>query len=307
MIEKILDFLKGIIIGIANVIPGFSGGIMAVAFNVYDKLISAVSNIFFHPLKAIKSIWSLALGIGMGIILTIIGISVLLNKFPVPTILFFTGLIVGSIPTIYDKVKEKSHSVYHYGALFLGVLIIVGIPLITKDNAPVIVSTIDYRIIITLFGIGIIAAATMVIPGISGSLILLAIGYYQFIIDFVMDFLKSIIHLNFISFKNNFVLVIALGLGLVAGFLALSKLIEKLIAKYPKLFYMAILGLLIASPFAIIYQMYQTYQTRIYDALIISWVIGIIFLIVGALAADYLARLEKKKECNHKNKTIIDD
>lgn len=295
MKKKILEFLKGIIIGIANIMPGFSGGIMAVALNVYGKLISSVSNVLSHPVKVIKSTWSLALGIGVGIIIAIIGISVLLNKFPVPTILFFTGLIVGSIPAIYDKVKEKPHKIYHYGALILGALIIVGIPLIAKDSVPAVINTIDLQIIITLFGIGIIAAATMVIPGISGSLILLAIGYYHFIIDFVMDFLKSIIYLNFIAFKTNFVLVLALGLGIVAGFLALSKMIENLIANYPKLFYAVILGLLIASPFAIIYQMYQTYQEQIHDTLIVSWVIGIIFLIIGVFFAEYIARLEKRQ------------
>ena len=99
--DKLFDFLKGIAMGIANIIPGFSGGTMAVILKVYDKFLYALGNFFNHPIIVIKKVWSLFLGIVVGIVLGAVTIVKLLEIFPVPTMLFFVGLIIGSIPSIF--------------------------------------------------------------------------------------------------------------------------------------------------------------------------------------------------------------
>ena len=79
MKNSILDFLKGICIGIANIIPGFSGGTMAVILNIYERFINGISNLFSHPLKTLKDIWAILLGIVVGVVISIGAITKLLS------------------------------------------------------------------------------------------------------------------------------------------------------------------------------------------------------------------------------------
>lgn len=310
--ERIIDFIKGVIIGIANIMPGFSGGIMAVSFNVYDRIIGAVSNFFSHPFKTIKDVWAIALGGVVGIILAILGISVLLEHFPFPTIMLFTGLIVGSVPTIFEKVRAKHYKISQIIAFFLGILIIIGIPLLAQKRT-VDVSQIDPLLLITLFFLGIVAAATMVVPGVSGSLILLAFGYYIYIVNFIKTFLKALITFNWEMILANFSLVFSLGLGMVIGVVALAKLVEKLLKKIPTLVYSTILGLICASPFAIIYQLLnpadpetEPYRRIIQENLLLNVLVGVLFLGIGVFLADFMAKYEKnhpprKRETGEEN------
>lgn len=297
--EKLLDFLKGIIIGIANIMPGFSGGIMAVSFNVYDRIISAVSNFFSKPLKIIKDVWALALGGVLGIVLAILGISFFLDKFPIPTVMLFIGLIVGSIPTIFEKVKAKKYSVSQIIAFFAGIVFIVSVPLFAKERV-LLVQEIDLGLVITLFFLGIVAAATMVIPGVSGSLILLAFGYYIYIVALVKDFLKAIIFFDKATLASNVFPILALAAGILIGVVLLAKLVEKLLKKRPKQVYSAILGMVCASPFAIIYQLFNPgdqetapYREALQRNLVLNLIIGVVFLAIGVIIADLLSKFEK--------------
>lgn len=297
--EKLLDFLKGIIIGIANIMPGFSGGIMAVSFNVYDRIISAVSNFFSKPLKIIKDVWALALGGVLGIVLAILGISFFLDKFPIPTVMLFIGLIVGSIPTIFEKVKAKKYSVSQIIAFFAGIVFIVSVPLFAKERV-LLVQEIDLGLVITLFFLGIVAAATMVIPGVSGSLILLAFGYYIYIVALVKDFLKAIIFFDKATLASNVFPILALAAGILIGVVLLAKLVEKLLKKRPKQVYSAILGMVCSSPFAIIYQLFNPgdpetapYREALQRNLVLNLIIGVVFLAIGVIIADLLSKFEK--------------
>ena len=100
------EFFQGVAIGIANVIPGFSGGTMAIIFNVYERIINAFSDVLKHPIKVIKDVWSIALGLVAGIIIAIVGIVKLLELATIPTVMLFVGLIIGSIPFIYLSIKK---------------------------------------------------------------------------------------------------------------------------------------------------------------------------------------------------------
>lgn len=298
--ERIIDFIKGVIIGIANIMPGFSGGIMAVSFNVYDRIIGAVSNFFSHPIKTIKDVWAIALGGVVGIIIAILSISLLLEYFPIPTIMLFTGLIVGSVPTIFDKVKAKHYKISQIIAFFLGILIIIGIPLLAQKRT-VNITEVDPMLLIILFFLGIVAAMTMVIPGVSGSLILLAFGYYIYIVGFIKDFLRAIISFDWEMIFANFSLVLSLGLGILIGVVGLAKLVEGLLRKYPTLVYSTILGLICASPFAIIYQLLnpadpetEPYRRMIQEKLVLNLVVGVVFLVIGIALAGIITRYEKK-------------
>ena len=147
--------------------PGFSGGIMAVSFNVYDRIISASAIFFSKPLKIIKDVWALALGGALGIVLAILGISFFLDKFPIPTVMLFIGLIVGSIPTIFEKVKAKIQRQPNH-CLFRGDCFHCQRAAFAKERV-LLVQEIDLGLVITLFFLGDSRRRTMVIPGVSGS------------------------------------------------------------------------------------------------------------------------------------------
>jgi len=302
MKEKIYDLLKGILIGIASLMPGFSGGVMAVAFNVYDRIINAINNFLKMPIKVIKDVWTLGVGIVLGALLSLTIISLLLEYFPVPTIFFLTGLIVGSIPNIYEKVKPIRFNYKKILSFFLGFLFIISLLILSifvKDTGVDKEILVDLKQVIVLFFVGIIASATLIIPGVSGTLVLLAIGYYQYLVKLIMGFLEKVMKLNFTTLLPDIILIFSFGIGLVFGLLILAKAIEGLIEKFPKTFYSIVLGLLFASPFAIIYQLYIDYKEIIHNALIYSWIFGIIFLIIGVIVSIYINKnedeLEKRK------------
>ena len=141
------DFLKGIFIGIANVIPGFSGGTMAVILKVYERLVNGLSKLFDSPIKALKEIWAILLGLIVGVIISVVSITKLLINFPIPTVLFFVGLIIGSIPSLYNKYKDNGKfSKIDIIYFIIAASIIVGLPLI--NTSALTITSIDFGLIL---------------------------------------------------------------------------------------------------------------------------------------------------------------
>ena len=108
---------------------------------------------------------------------------------------------------------------------------------------------------IMIFFVGIIAAATMVIPGVSGSMIMMILGYYNTIIDTINNFINALKDFNITAMLDTFVVLVPFGIGVVVGIVAVAKLIEFMLKKYPLVTYWAIIGLIVASPFAILIMM----------------------------------------------------
>ena len=294
MKNSILDFLKGICIGIANIIPGFSGGTMAVILNIYERFINGISNLFSHPLKTLKDIWAILLGIAVGVVISISAITKLLSLFPIPTVLFFVGLIIGSIPNLSFEYR-------HHGGIkivdlipfIVSFAIIIILPLI--NSTPSIVSDVDFLIILIMFLMGIICSAAMIIPGVSGSLVLMAFGYYLFILEELGFLLDHFIAFDLSNISNSIIIIASFGIGAIIGLVFVSKLLSMLFKKYPRIIYATILGLLIASPFAIIYSVIGEYNSQIIDASPISYIVGVIMLALGALVAFLPNKISNKK------------
>jgi len=185
----IIEIIKGMIIGIANVIPGLSGGTIAVSMGIYEKLIHTINNIFKTPLKCIKEIWTYIVGIGLGIIVAVFGITYLFEVSPIPTAMLFVGLVLGAIPTIGGKIDERNISKRDIITFVVFLAVIIAVPFLKGS-----VATIDESSALTyfiVFILGIVAAATMVIPGVSGSMILMAFGYYEYIMGTISSFIKT--------------------------------------------------------------------------------------------------------------------
>ena len=245
-------FIKGMAIGIANAIPGVSGGTIAFVLGIYEKLTYSISTL---PTALIKLKWKdiieslkilipTFLGAAVSIFLFLNIINYLFSNYPVPTKIFFVGLVLGSFPFITKTVEEYNFKVFF--AFFLGAFI-MAIFVYFDINEPEIneavgetVSSSNFSFVygIKLFFCGIAAAIAMVIPGISGSLLLLILGEYENISYFVS---------NMTSNLNNIYPLIFLGIGILIGIFLISKLITILIQKYRSMLFGFVLGILIVS------------------------------------------------------------
>lgn len=248
----IKNILKGIVIGLANIIPGVSGGTMAVSMGIYDKMIHCVTHLF----KEFKKSVLFLLPIGIGAVIAVGGLTfiipVLFEKFPLQTNLLFIGLIVGGLPAVWKKVKGNSIRIGHIIAFLLFFALVVGMAAMGETEGTAADMSFGLLNVIKLFGIGIIASATMVIPGVSGSMILLLLGYYNPIIIAIKDFLTALLAFDISGILTGCGILIPFGIGVVVGIFAIAKMIEVLFEKFPMYAYWAIIGLIVASPIAIL-------------------------------------------------------
>jgi len=274
--EFIVNVLRGMVIGIANVIPGVSGGTMMVSMGIYDKLILVLT----HFIKRMKEAVALLVPIGIGMLLSIavfakIFSEILFPRFPLQTNLFFIGLILGGLPVIYGKVKGKSIKVPQILAFVLFFVMVVGFALVGEGGDASVDISFSVVNVIKLFGVGIIAAATMVIPGVSGSMIMMILGYYNTIIDTINDFINALKDFDIAAMLQTFVVLVPFGIGVVVGVVAVAKLIEFMLKKFPEVTYWAIIGLIVASPFAILIMM------QVGAIGIVEILTGVVLLAVG--------------------------
>lgn len=248
MKEKLKLIIKGAFIGIANIIPGVSGGTLAITMGIYEDLIGAISH-FFKDLK--KNI-NLLLFIGIGAVLAILLVSKLINytldAFPFATILFFIGLILGGMPMLFKKIKGETKKPVNWIILALTFGLVVGFTFLNGQSADVILTDMNLLGYIKLFFVGMIAAATMVIPGISGSFILMLIGYYEPLIKIISGLT------DFSNLGSNLTILIPFGIGVVLGIVLIAKLIEYLLKHFEIKTYFGIIGFVIASIITIVMQ-----------------------------------------------------
>lgn len=276
MKEFILNILRGIVIGISNVIPGVSGGTMMVSMGIYDKLILVLT----HFIKRIKEAVALLVPILIGMLLAIaifakLFSEVLFPRFPLQTNLFFIGLILGGLPIIYRKVKGVSIRLPQIIAFVLFFVLVTGLAVIGEGNGASADITFSAGNVLKLFGIGVIAAATMVIPGVSGSMIMMILGYYNTIIDTINACIDALRAFDIPALLDTFVVLAPFGVGVVVGIVAVAKLVEFMLNKFPSVTYWAIIGLIVASPIAILLMM------EISTVGVVEILSGVVLLAVG--------------------------
>lgn len=246
------EFFKGVIIGIANIIPGVSGGTMAVSMGIYDKMIYAVNNIRKQFKKSIQFLLPYIIGAVIGIAALSVVIEMLFDRRPLETSLGFIGLIIGGIPILIKKVKDKGFRISYAISFLFFFASIIGLQLLQGNEGTAVVLNSSPKMIIILFLVGIIASATMVIPGVSGSMILMLLGFYQPIIDMVSQCVSALKDFNIgLIFKNGIILLPFI-IGVLLGIVIIAKLITFLFEKFETVTFYGIIGLVAASPFAVL-------------------------------------------------------
>ncbi len=286
MKEIILDIIKGALIGVANVIPGVSGGTLAVSTGVYEKIINAINNLVKDFKQSIKTLWPFAVGVVIGVVALAFIITYLLDTHPVPTTACFIGLVLGGVPILYNKIKDEKIKWTHIVS-FIFTLAIIIIPAVIAINTKAI-TTMNVSIINTLILIflGIISAAAMVVPGVSGSMILMMLGYYNLVIGTIKETISSLIHFEMETFSSGLLIMIPFAIGVLLGIVIITKIISIILKRWPNASTWGIIGLVVASPYAIIVKLGAT------DVTPESIVVSIVTFAIGYFISSRLGREE---------------
>lgn len=272
MKEKLSLILKGIVLGTSFILPGVSGGVLSVVMGIYDKLIEAVSH-FYESWANFKKYFNFLFFLGVGGIISVLiltnVIEFALNKIPVITILLFVGLIVGGVPQLFNKIKNEV-SFGNILLMFIGIGLLVIMSFTTGGAGNQVIDT-SLISMIKMFGIGVLSSATIVIPGVSGSFLLMVIGYYEPLLRIVNEIT------SFTNLYNNIIVMIPLGIGLVLGAILIARVIDFCLKKYPVKTYYVIIGFVIASIIEVFLSVFE------YSYTIPTIIVGLILMVFSSL------------------------
>lgn len=303
-LQFLFNIVKGGLVGIAAVIPGFSGGTIACIIGIYDDLIEAISGIRKHFRQSVLTLLPYVIGILVFALLLIHPITWGVNQYPLITISLFAGLLLGGLPSFYKNIQGKA-SVKNCTAAVLGGIVVLAIviPSLFSGDSYISLSPPQAWMYFVLFLMGIIASAALVVPGISGSMVLLILGFYTPIMDTLKAFFASIgLQLGDFSeaFDSSVVgssyivpslfLLLCFGIGILIGFFLISKLMKYLLSRFKDTTYFAIFGFILASLVGI-YANAGYYESI--SAGQVALAVG--FLIVGFLVSFFMGRVAEKK------------
>ncbi len=233
------NIYRGILMGISDLIPGVSGGTIAFILGIYDRLLESISGFFSRDWKKYLG-FLVPLGIGVVITLLLFSrvIEYLLEHHYEATQFFFMGLIIGVIPYIMKQAEVKKN----FTARHVVILLVIGTALAitafipTEENlAPI--TSLTVPVFFLLFFSGWLASMAMLLPGISGSFILLLLGVYSTAINALSTL--------------NIPVAMAIGAGVIIGFIVSSKAIQYLLEHFTYVTYAAIIGLILGSLFVV--------------------------------------------------------
>lgn len=273
------DVLKGLLIGAANLLPGISGGTMAIALNVYEILIESLSICMKQPIRSLKLLWPYLLGGMMGLAGVTLIVEKTLKQFPYFTLLLFGGLVIGGLPAMMNKIQLKRVSLKHACFFIAGGALILFFTIVSSQ-AP----QQEYASMLVLFILGFFLSLSMLIPGVSGSLILIMLGYYEGLVSACRQLLSLVYRPNFDSFFFTLSWLMPFGLGLTCGLLVFSKLVSYLLKHYSNSTYCFMLGIVIASLWVMLKEI------PILSFSLVEGILGFVVFSVGILCTYVLEK-----------------
>lgn len=254
--------LKGFIIGIGKILPGISGAFLAIILKVYDKGLNAIIHFNKNIKENIYILSSLMIGMMLSIIIFSKILLLMMEKSEFLVMIFFIGLILGTVKNITKEIKSKNNIV-----IIATIILFTGIMLMSGEN--IYIMKYNYEDYITFFCGGLLEAIGTVIPGVSSTALLLLMGIYQIIISLFANITNIEIVINSFNILLPFIF------GLILGIFIVSLLISKLFCYYKNTTYNVILGIFISTIISLIY------QTSIKLNTIYELVIGIPLLLLG--------------------------
>ncbi|MCL2371311.1 DUF368 domain-containing protein [Candidatus Saccharibacteria bacterium] len=258
--DTILGFFRGMAFGVSTIVPGVSTGTIAIILGFYDKLLDAINELHKNPVKSLKFLVPLGIGAVIGVLLFSGLISWLLSTVPFPTMLFFIGLIAGIIPIIFNKVKstQKKQLRSDWKALLMIAIPIALLVVVThirpegEVDPAEMMAGVGWPMMMYLLLAGVIGAAALIVPGTSGSFVLLLMGIYHlatFALSqlgvWVRDPSDTALLLEIMR------VVMPLGIGILIGAFSMARAIGYLLEKHTHIVFSIILGLVIGSIYAL--------------------------------------------------------
>lgn len=286
----IFDIIRGIAIGIAFIIPGFSGGSVAAILGIYERLVNAIADVFKSFKKSAMTLLPIGIGMAAGILSLLFPLKWALSAYPIPTVCIFVGLALGGLPSITDKLGGK-FKLTNVPAFLIPLALAFGLSFIPVSS-DVDLFNLNFGGYLLLFMIGVIGSAALVVPGISGSMLLLIFGYYNPIVSLVTD--------SLLKGENIGVALSVLctcGAGIIVGFFAISIIMKLLFKRCPRGTYFAILGFIIGSIPSVFASTAKESGLTLSQLMpnAAYWVISALLLIIGAAMSLALVIYSKKR------------
>jgi len=282
--------ITGFALGAANIVPGISGATLAVIFRMYDRLIESINELFSNVKKSLLFLVPVGIGMLAGILVVGTVMDGFLDRFAFQTSALIAGLVAGGIPFIHSQAisKEGRKPVFYVIAAFAAA-IIIALALVVPTPAVYAYGEFSFSFAVLLFVGGMVAAAAMIVPGVSGAMMLMMFGLLTVVmntISLITEYLRT--PFDFGLLGPILQVVLPLGLGMVAGILLASKLIAFLLARFFTITYFVILGLVIGTIFAV-FSDSRTYENI--DVMTVPLVvIGVLVFIVGMVIALLLGK-----------------
>ncbi|HDJ6395827.1 TPA: DUF368 domain-containing protein [Staphylococcus aureus] len=279
---KWINILKGFAMGTSDLVPGVSGGTIALLLGIYNQFIASISGIFsrrFWPSFTFLIPIIIGMLLAMGSLSNLF--NYLLSQHHVPTMFFFGGLIIGIVPYLLKISNYKtSFTTKHYMMVIAGIAILIVITLMNNgDKHAGETLTLSTSLIIKYFIAGMCASSAMLLPGISGSFMLLVFGVY----GTVMLAISEVVKLNFAGLP----ILLAVGFGVLAGFIISSKIIQYFLTHHKLMTFALIIGFVVGSLFAV----FPGLPTNI-----VMWFVSLVVFIIGFIVSLTLGRITAENE-----------
>lgn len=234
--QYLVNFLRGAVIGVAEIIPGVSGGTLALLMNVYDELIGAIGGLKKQFRKSARFLVPLVLGMGAAILALSHVIKFLLAAYPMQVNFLFLGLILGILPMLFRKATATKVRPIHTAPLFIMLAIMLLMAWVSFGSGVIsnaVITAMSAGVFIRFLLVGFLAAVCLILPGISGSMVMVIFGIYDSVIVAV-----SGLHI---------IMLMPVGIGILLGVLFGSKMIAYCLRHFPQPTYFAICGLVVGS------------------------------------------------------------
>ncbi len=282
--KTLINILKGAAIGVGMIIPGVSGGTVAVLLNIYEDMIKAISNLKKEFKKSFFFLLPILIGMVLAFIAMYFPLKLSLQHFPLQTITLFVGLMIGSLPKLCkDAISNGFEKKFDIISFIIPLVIVIGICFIPNMGVVSLGNDMAWYRYILLFLMGILTSCALVVPGISGSMLLLIFGYYEPLLNTISALKDTPLHALLV--------LVIFALGLVIGFFVISKIMDYLLSKHRRVTYWAIVGFVFGSIPAI----YISYD---FSSITLAWytyLTTIVIGVIGIIASFFLIRLSEKK------------
>lgn len=293
--NHIIKIVKGSLVGLGSILPGISGSMVATILKIYTELITALNQFTKKPVRAVLSVWQYIVGVLLGYLIGFLFIKIFLENFPIPFTLLFIGFIIGSIPSVTSETKGVKKKWHHFLIMGLAILMMALFLLVQEASA----TANNWTYYLVVFFIGFITAASLITPGLSAATLLMALGYFHILIGLVDDVARAFITFNFSEIAAYLPMLLMLILGVLIGMIVIGKVMYQILIHYKVHFYMAVLGIILISPFNILFELQSSTENNVFNTPWYTWLIAGVLCLLGIYTTYRLSTKGQSKEDSH--------